>query len=137
MAKQLVRLAAYTGDARYDQAAEGTLRLLGEALRQYPQAFGESLNALDMLVSGHQEVAIIGAADDERTRALLHIVHEVYRPNVITALAASDVAGEDAVPLLSQRVMRDGVPTVYVCRNFVCAMPVTEPDAMRNLLDEA
>jgi hypothetical protein len=137
MARQLLRLAAYTGDARYHQAAESTLRLLAEALRQYPQAFGESLNALDMLVSGHQEVAIIGGADDERTRALLRTVSDEYRPNAITALAEVDVEGESEIPLLSQRVMRDALPTVYVCRNFVCAMPVTQPDAMRKLLDEA
>jgi uncharacterized protein YyaL (SSP411 family) len=137
MARQLLRLAAYTGDARYDQSAESSLRLLSEAMRQYPQAFGESLSALDMLVSGHQEVALIGAADDERTRELLHIVNDIYRPNVITALSETDVAGEGDIPLLSQRVMREGLPTVYVCRNFVCAMPVTEPNAMRKLLDEA
>ena len=137
IAKQLLRLAAYTGDARYAQAAEGTLRLLAEALRQYPQAFGESLSALDILVKGHQEVAIIGAADDERTRDLLRALHDEYRPNVITALAEADVEGESDIPLLSQRVMREDMPTVYVCRNFVCAMPVTRPDAMRKLLNEA
>jgi uncharacterized protein YyaL (SSP411 family) len=137
MAKQLLRLAAYTGDARYHQAAEGTLRLLADALRQFPQAFGESLNALDMLVGGHLEVAVVGGADDERTRALLRVVHESYRPNVITALAETDVTGDSEIPLLSQRAMRDGAPTVYVCRNFVCAMPVTEPDAVRKLLDES
>jgi uncharacterized protein YyaL (SSP411 family) len=137
MARQLLRLAAYTGDARYDQAAEGTLRLLTEALRQYPQAFGESLNAVDMLVNGHQEVAIVGGVDDERTLELLRVVNNDYHPNIITALAETDVADESEIPLLIQRVMRDNTPTVYVCRNFVCAMPVTQPEAMRKLLDEA
>ena len=137
MARQLLRLAAYTGDARYDQAAEGTLRLLTEALRQYPQAFGESLNAVDMLVNGHQEVAIVGGVDDERTLELLRVVNNDYHPNIITALAETDVADESEIPLLIQRVMRDNTPTVYVCRNFVCAMPVTQPDAMRKLLDKA
>lgn len=137
MAKQLLRLAAYTGDARYDQAAEGTLRLLTEALRQFPQAFGESLNAADMLVAGHQEVAIVGAQADDTTEALLHVVTESYRPNVITALSETNVDGETSIPLLNYRMMRGGVPTVYVCRNFACAMPVTTPDEMRRLLSDS
>ena len=137
MAKQLLRLAAYTGDARYDQAAEGTLRLLTEALRQFPQAFGESLNAADMLVAGHQEVAIVGAQADDTTQALLHVVTEAYRPNVITALSETNVDGETTIPLLNYRMMRGGVPTVYVCRNFACAMPVTTPDEMRRLLSDS
>ena len=136
MARQLLRLAAYTGDARYDQAAEGTLRLLTEALRQFPQAFGESLNALDMLVGGHQEVAMVGSLGAEGTQALRQVLIETYRPNIVTALAEADIEGETSIPLLNYRVMRGGEPTVYVCRNFACAMPVTTPEAMRSLLDE-
>ncbi|MBZ0299623.1 MAG: thioredoxin domain-containing protein [Anaerolineae bacterium] len=134
MTRQLLRLAAYTGEARYEQAAVGALRLLTEALRQYPQAFGESLSAVDMLVSGQQEVAIVGPVDDDRTQALLCVVRDVYRPNTITALAETDAGSVMTIPLLNDRLMRGSTPTVYVCRNFACAMPVTTPDAMRGLL---
>jgi hypothetical protein len=134
MARNLLRLAAYTGDARYDDAARGTLALLTEAMRQYPQAFGEALSAVDLLVSGLVEVAVVGAPDAAETRALLDVIRSPYRPNVITALAAEDVPGEASIPLLSYRTMRGGQPTVYVCRHFACANPVTTPDALRELL---
>jgi uncharacterized protein YyaL (SSP411 family) len=134
VARGLIRLAAYTGDSRYDEAARRTLRLLTEALRQYPQAFGESLNAVDMLVVEQDEVAIVGDPADEVTSALLGVVREPYRPNVITALAKIDVAGEHEIPLLSYRTMRDSKPTVYVCRNFACKMPVTTAEETRELL---
>ncbi|HRF94381.1 MAG TPA: thioredoxin domain-containing protein, partial [Aggregatilineales bacterium] len=49
MAKQLLRLYAYTGEAKYQQVAVGALRLLTNALGQYPHGFGEALNAVDML----------------------------------------------------------------------------------------
>ena len=134
MARQLLRLAAYTGEARYHEAAEGTLRLLSEAMRQYPQAFGESLNAVDALVAGYNEVAIVGGPDDERTSALLDVIRQPYRPNVITALAEDDVTGSSIIPLLDFQIKRGDVPTVYVCRNFACAMPVTDAEAVRDLL---
>jgi hypothetical protein len=132
MARGLLRLAAYTGDSRYDEAARRTLRLLSEATRQYPQAFGESLNAVDMLVAGQDEVAIVG--DPAEAAALLQIVQEPYHPNVITALTKADVTDEHIVPLLSYRTMRGGKPTAYVCRNFACKMPVTTADETRELL---
>jgi uncharacterized protein YyaL (SSP411 family) len=134
IARQLLRLAAYTGDSRYNTAAEQTLALLAEALRQYPQAFGEALNAADMLVNGLDEVALVGAADHPRTVELLAVLRSDYRPNIITALAEYDVPGEAAVPLLNYRIQRDNQPTVYVCRNFTCANPVSTPDALRGLL---
>ncbi|MBL8164225.1 MAG: thioredoxin domain-containing protein [Anaerolineae bacterium] len=134
IARNLLRLAAYTGDARYEDAARGTLALLSEAMRQYPQAFGEALSAVDMLVNGLAEVAVVGAPDTVETSALLDVIRGPYRPNVISALAAEDVPGEAGIPLLSYRTMRGGQPTVYVCRHFACANPVTTPDTLRELL---
>jgi uncharacterized protein YyaL (SSP411 family) len=134
MAKNLVRLAAYTGDFRYDEAARRALALLTEALRQYPQAFAESLNAVDALVQGVAEVAVVGDPEDAATRALLDVIQKPFRPNAITALSRDNVDDEHGIPLLSYRVRRGALPTVYVCRNFACQMPVTTPDAVADLL---
>jgi hypothetical protein len=134
MAKQLLRLAAYTGETRYEEAARKALALLSEALRQYPQAFGEALNAVDMLVNGLNEVAVVGDPADEKTAALLAVIRQPYRPNAIAALALQDVDGEHTIPLLNYRVKKGGEPTVYVCRNFACRLPVTTPDEVNALL---
>jgi uncharacterized protein YyaL (SSP411 family) len=136
LTRQLVRLAAYTGDARYDTAAQTALAGLTEAFRQFPQAFAEWLNALDMFTVGLAEVAVVGDPADARTAALLDVVRGPYRPNVITALAPTDVDDAHPVALLHGRTLRDGAPAAYVCRHFVCQMPVTTPDALRALLDK-
>jgi uncharacterized protein len=137
MARQLLQLAAYSGEARYEAAALGVLRLLVEALRQYPQAFGEALNAVDMLTTGVAEVAIVGNPADVATGQLLDVVLKPYRPNAIVALAPNNVTGEATIPLLSYRTLRNNKPTVYVCRHFVCAYPVTTPEETRKLLDDS
>ncbi|HEX2621925.1 MAG TPA: thioredoxin domain-containing protein, partial [Phototrophicaceae bacterium] len=134
MTQVLVKLAAYTGDARYDEAARGTLRLLTNAIRQYPQVFGESAGAMELLVSGVREVAVVGDASQPATRELLDAIIKPYRPNTITALSTGNVEGDHVIPLLSYRTMRGSAPTVYVCRNFVCQMPVTGVDQVRDLL---
>ena len=136
IAKQLLRLAAYTGDSRYDESGRTVLKLLTDAMRQYPQAFAESLNATDILVNGLFEVAIVG---DRSTVAMAEILEELrqpFRPNLITAHAPLDVQEHATIPLLSHRVMRAGQPTVYVCRNFACRMPVTTAAETAVLLAE-
>ncbi|MDQ7034656.1 MAG: thioredoxin domain-containing protein [Anaerolineae bacterium] len=137
MAKQLIRLAAYTGDTRYDEAARAVIRPMIPAMQQYPQAFGEALNAADMLIQGLSEVAIVGNPVTEETKALLNVVREKFSPNIIVALSREAVTGEANIPLLNYRTMRGEKPTVYVCRNFACKMPVTTADEMKDLLKEA
>ena len=138
MAKQLLRLAAYTGDARYDNAARAVLKILTDAMRQYPQAFAESLNATDALVNGIVEVAVVGDRDTEEARDIFALLNRLFRPNLVTALARKDVAEHESIPLLSHRKMLEDRTTVYVCRQFACRLPVTsaaEVDAL--LLDQA
>jgi uncharacterized protein len=134
MVKQLLRLAAYTGEAKYEDAARRTLTLLTGALRQAPQAFTESLSGLDMLTAGLTEIALVGDPAAEATQALLREVNRAWRPNAILALAPAAVEGESVVPLLSHRTLRGGQPTAYVCKHFVCANPVTTVEALRELL---
>jgi uncharacterized protein YyaL (SSP411 family) len=133
-AKQLLRMAAYTGDARYEQGARSFLRLVIPVMQQYPQAVGEALNGADMLIRGIAEVALVGSPVAAETKSLLSVIREPYWPNVISALARQPVEGEHKIPLLSYRTLRQDKPTVYVCRNFACQMPVTTPDEVEKLL---
>jgi uncharacterized protein YyaL (SSP411 family) len=134
MARQYLRLAAYTGDERYENAAGGILKLLVEALKQFPQAFGESLNAVDMLANGLAEVAVVGSPNDPQTGDILVTLRRAYRPNMIVALTSDNQNDEAPIPLLSYRTMRKDQPTVYVCRHFACAFPVNTPDEVEKLL---
>jgi uncharacterized protein YyaL (SSP411 family) len=135
LARDLLRLTAYTGAGEYDDAARKSLSILTAALREYPQAFGEALNAVEMMVAGVVEIAVVGDPNDAATRALLDVAQKPYRPNTIVALSVSDVSGDAAIPLLSYRTQKGGQPTVYVCRNFACQMPVTTPGEVEQMLE--
>jgi hypothetical protein len=122
-------------DERYEAAARNTLRPLIPAMEQYPQAFGEALNATDLLVRGVAEVAIIGNPTNATTKQFLELLRREYRPNMVTALARQWVDGTaTSIPLLADRPMRDDQPTVYVCRNFTCANPITDVNLLDPLL---
>src|SRR5258708_10118219 len=104
-------------------------------MREYRRAFGEALNAADLLIRGIKEVAFVGEPNLTETQSLLAVLNNGYYPNAIAALAPSD-AGADAVPpLLAERGLVDGKPAAYVCEHFVCQRPVTEPEALQAALN--
>jgi len=123
----LLRLGALTGDARYDDAAVGTLRLLAELAPKHPVAFGHLLQALDFHLAPVREVALVG----EDLLPLLEVVRARFRPHVV--LAASP-GGETRVPLLADRDPVDGQGAAYVCERFACQRPVTAPSDLAALL---
>jgi uncharacterized protein YyaL (SSP411 family) len=41
------------------------------------------------------------------------------------------------IPLLAGRTQIDGAATAYVCENYACQLPVTEPAALLKLLEAA
>ena len=125
----LAKLAAFTGDTRYADAAEQTIAPLQPALAQAPTAFAWWLCVLDFVLTPPREIAIVG--DD--AQELLDVVFGAYRPNQVVALKRADTASE--IPLLDGRAMIDGKATAYVCQNFACQMPVTEAAALRAQLN--
>jgi uncharacterized protein YyaL (SSP411 family) len=121
----LLRLAALTGEHRYEEAALGVLRLLHRIAPEHPAAFGHFLQALDFHLAAVKEIAIVGpdAAPLER------VVRGAFRPHVVVAGGAPD-----GVPLLEGRSPVDGRAAAYVCEHFTCQRPVTEPAELEALL---
>ena len=122
----LLRLARLTGEARYEEAALGVIRLLHTLAPQHPAAFGHLLQAIDFHLADVREVALVGPDREPLER----VVREAFRPHLVLA------GGEpDGVPLLDGRAPVDGRAAAYVCERFTCLRPVTEPDELRALLD--
>ena len=103
----------------------------GRAVRgRYPTGFAQWLSAMDLALAPVVEVADRrrpGRPGDGRARSPRPAG---YRPNQVVAVAADPAPS--AVPLLHDRIAIDGRPSAYVCRGFVCRLPVTDPAALRD-----
>lgn len=128
----LLRLSLYTGDGRYWEVAETAVASLSQAMLKYPGAFAHWLCAADFMLSEPREVAVLGDPGVDDTEALVETVFAQYRPHLVVAMGGS----RSDVPLLAGREMLDGQATAYVCRNFVCRLPVTQPDALAEQLEQ-
>jgi uncharacterized protein len=126
----LLKLAAYTGDARYADAAERALRGVQRVLAAAPLGFAQWLCALDFALAQPKEIAIVGEGDD--AQKLLAVAQREYRPNQVVAVARP--GEESPIPLLQERPQVDGRATAYVCQHFACRIPVNEPEALAEQL---
>jgi uncharacterized protein YyaL (SSP411 family) len=131
----LLKLAAYTGETRYAEAAEANLRSMQPLLAQYPTAFGQWLQALAFALAQPREIALVGQPGDPGLEALRAVVEANYRPFSVVALKPPGQAS--AVPLLAERDLVGGRASAAVCYRFACQLPVTEPEALRAQLDPA
>ncbi|MDQ3452067.1 MAG: thioredoxin domain-containing protein [Actinomycetota bacterium] len=138
----LLRLAALTGDSEYARHAERTLALFAPRSEQAPTGYGEMLRGLERLLGGPQEVAVVGPPDDPATRELVGVYRQRWRPGSVLAVGLPDGPdGPDGpdhsgggAPLLDDRPLVDGRPAAYVCHNFACQRPVTDPEELADLL---
>ncbi len=129
----LLRLAALSGEASYEQQAVAVLRLFSPAAGRHPDAFGHLLQAFDFHLSPTREVALVApaAADDRDLSELAAVVRSAHRPRIVIA---GGPEGTDRPALLAGRTADDGRPTAYVCENFACRLPVTGAEALREQL---
>jgi uncharacterized protein YyaL (SSP411 family) len=132
-ANGLLRLAALTGEARYETPAAQVLRLLGPVLSEHATAFAYLLGALERLVTPPLEIAIVADADGSALRR--EVTTRLLPASV--AVTAPPGAGADLTPLLADRSLLGGKPTAYVCEHFACRQPVTTAEELRAQIDEA
>jgi len=124
----LLRLAALSGDHDLAAPAIAMLRVLHRAAPRHPTAFGHLLQAIDFYLAPTREVALVG----DELAPLARTFRAKLRPHAV--LAGGPGTGATTVPLLEGRSTVDGRAAAYVCENFSCRMPVTDPDELEALL---
>jgi uncharacterized protein len=146
-ALNLLRLAQFRDDKKLDARARKTIEAFAATLSHFASAMPQMLVALDYSLAKPRQIVIaakidppkdgFAVANDEQTRLLLAEVRRHFLPNKILIL----VDGGEGQKFFSEkneaiRAMSpiDGKAAAYVCENFTCKAPVTDPKALGNLL---
>ncbi len=78
---------------------------------KHPRFAGEAAAVAEALIAGPFEIAVVGLPDLE------HLARMTPSPGAVVVTAG---------PLAENRPE----PAVYICRNFACELPLTDPQAV-------
>ena len=136
-ALNLARLAAMLDNKEFAAQAEKTVTLFGSALESSPAAVPMLVTAFDFLQRGKQQIVLAGDSATPEFKALAGIVHKRLLPNAVLLHAdgaeAQTWLGSRNEALAAMQPVA-GKPAAYVCQNYACQAPVTDPAALEKLL---
>jgi uncharacterized protein YyaL (SSP411 family) len=117
-------LAEFTGDDACAARAELAAASAGELVRAAPRFAGWLLADAVGRVSTRRplQVAIVGPANDPTVTAMQRAAYRLAPAGSVLVSGPPDQSG---IPLLADRILVGDRPTAYVCRGFVCRLPVT------------
>jgi hypothetical protein len=140
-ALNLLRLSQFRDDpvAAGAERARKTIDAFAATLSHFPSAMPQMLVAFDFSLSKPRQVVVAGKKDAPETKALLKEVHRHFLPKTILLLAD----GSDGQKYLGEkneaiRTMStvEGQSAAYVCENFTCKAPVTNPQQLSELVSK-
>jgi hypothetical protein len=135
-ARNLIRLSQIVGDATYLDLARRTLERYGPALGDVVRVMPLMVANLALWHGRRAEVVLVGAPGSPDLLALERVVAGRYLPWAVTIVVDPDAAALP-LPWLASMRMKDGRATAYVCHEFTCQAPATDPDTLGRQLDDA
>jgi uncharacterized protein len=119
-------MAELTGEARYAARADRAAASASELARRAPRFAGWLLADAISQTSDRLpvEIAIVGV-DNAARAELVRTAHQLAPAGSVVVAGMPD---QSELALLEARPMINNRPTAYVCRHFVCKLPVTSVD---------
>jgi uncharacterized protein YyaL (SSP411 family) len=133
MASVFATLFGVTGEAAYRDRAMGLLAQSASLAAQAPRFAGKMLAVAEALADGPRQVAIVGPEGDLGRRALVEAAFRLAAPGLV--IAQGEESSGVAVPLLEGRTTVGGQAAAYLCHDFVCDLPVTDPARLSDSSD--
>jgi uncharacterized protein YyaL (SSP411 family) len=133
----LLTLAHLTGEPHLFERIEQTLKMFGARLGQIARAVPMMMASLATYHAKVAQIVVVGPREHPDTVALLQEVAGKYQPfSIVIPLEPGARQAElaRALPFIAEMKMRDGRSTAYLCRDFTCDAPVTDPSLLREKL---
>ena len=133
----LLRIGYALDDRAARARAEETLRAFAQQLERAPSSMPKMLVALGWSRAKPKQIVIAGKPGAGDTAALVREVHHQFLPHRVLLLAdggAGQKFFSERIEFMKSVELIDGKPAAYVCENFVCQLPTTEPAKLRALL---
>ena len=137
--RNLIMLGHLTGDVTLTERA-------GRTLERYGPQIGQAVRVMPLMVAnialwrgGATQVVIAGAADAPNTRALEAAAARQYLPWAVTIPLESPAAAlalGARLPWAAAMLVKAGESSAYLCDNFTCQAPTSDPDELTRQLED-
>ncbi len=138
-AMNLVRLGQIIDSKELRERAQKTIASMGEQLDKIPSAATQMLCAVDASMSKGRQVVIAGKPGAADTMALIKEARARYTPNQLIILADGGT-GQEWIGKRNEAIAgmkpQDGKAAAFVCEDFVCQAPETDPAKLRAQLQK-
>jgi uncharacterized protein len=125
----LLTHSALTGSSGNRESAEAAVEAAAGLVAQDPRFAGWTLAVAEAMAAGPQQVAVVGKGP--RAEEMIRVARASTSPGLVTAHGSPD---EPGIPLLADRPLVAGGAAAYVCRGFVCDLPVRTPGELSAVL---
>jgi len=136
-ALNLLRLARATASAGLDDRAAKVLRSFSDDIARAPLAYTQAMVAIDFATGPSYEVVIAGDPDGAEDNEMLKALRGAYVPNKVVLFRPVGVEAPPITKLAEfteYQLALENKMTAYVCLNYACKEPTTDPEQMLKLL---
>jgi uncharacterized protein YyaL (SSP411 family) len=131
------RLYSLTAEPRYLAAATAAMESLAPLAVPRPIAFGGALGVMSALAADAVQLVVVTALRHDDGTDVASVARAWQRSGAVVGVVTAEQAAAFAsagFELFEGRSIRDDASTAYLCRDFVCALPVTAAASLLALL---
>jgi uncharacterized protein YyaL (SSP411 family) len=129
----LLKLSRLTGNHTFEDKAAKISRLMSSRVKDSEIAFPMLLTALDFGLAASQEVVIVGKRNADDTNRMLMALQKGYFPNAVVLFKPTEEKKpqiNNYANFIEYMYAVDNKATAYVCTDFKCNFPTTDPAKM-------
>jgi uncharacterized protein YyaL (SSP411 family) len=137
-AQILMKLSIITNNDEYKNISDQLIKSSINLMNKFPNASGNWLCNLSYLLSTVKEIVVVGNPYDEELVKLKLQIHKTFIPNkiVVGKNYSSTEENYSELLLLKNKISLNNKPTIYICQNYQCKLPVnTIEELTKQLID--
>ena len=134
----LLRLSRMTGRSEFEEKAARIWNPFSRSVNTHPSAYTQMLCAIDFALGPSYEIVIAGSPGAEDTQKIVRTIQEEFVPNTVVLFVPTDKDNPaifQLAPFTQQQRMPKGGAAAYVCSNFTCKQPTSDPVQLLHFLD--
>ncbi|MFW6117196.1 MAG: thioredoxin domain-containing protein [Thermoproteota archaeon] len=134
----LIRLAKLTANTEWEEKVSEMLISLSGLISKSPASYTHLMVGVDFALGPSYEVVIVGDLQNKATQKALRMLRTSFVPNKVVIFRPVNQESPEITRLAGFTKhlsgQKEGVK-IYVCRNYECNLPTSDPQKMLELLN--